>query len=137
MFNIEIEGEYVKIPKSFLIKILQYAFKHCEYVCPAERDPETCIILAYLARLTNLELPCSDEFGNFTEASFRAIIKEIEQRRGKSIEEVLRDIKEQGYKCLQDQIDEMDALFALQVLRAFKKLQKMSKQTTNDSKISS
>ena len=122
MFNIEIEGEYVKIPKSFLVKILQYAFKHCEYVCPAERDPETCIILAYLARLTNLELPCSDEFGNFTEASFRAIIREIERRRGKSIEEVLRDIKEQGYKCLQDQIDEMDAKFALQILKIYKKM---------------
>lgn len=123
MSKIEIEEDYVKIPKDFLIKIIKYAFKHCEYVCPAERDPETCIILSFLAKKLNLKLPCADEFGDFSENTFKNIIKEIEKRRGKKIEEVLKEIKEHGYKCLQDQIDEMDAIFALQIIKAYKKLQ--------------
>lgn len=109
------------LDKEDLVKIIKYAFAHCEYKCPAERDPETCIILAEISKLLGLKLPCYDEFGEFTEDTFRGIIKEIENRRGKSIEEVIQELKEKGPTCLQDQIDEIDATFAIEVIKAFNK----------------
>lgn len=111
----------LSLDREDIIKIIKYAFAHCEYKCPAERDPETCIILAELSKMLGLKLPCYDEFGEFTENTFRSIIKEIENRRGKSIEEVIRELREKGPTCLQDQIDEIDATFALEVIKAFNK----------------
>jgi len=111
----------VVIDKDDLAKILKYAFAHCECKCPAERDPEACIILAELSKLLGLKLPCYDEFGEFTESTFRKIIEEIEVRRGKNIEEVIQELKERGPTCLQDQIDEIDATFAIEVIKAFNK----------------
>jgi len=113
--------EMVALSKEDLVRVLKYAFAHCECKCPAERDPETCVVLAELSKLLGLKLPCQDEFGDFTEESFTELIREIERRRGKSIDEFLSEVREAGPKCLQDQIDEMDATFALEVLRAMRR----------------
>ncbi len=111
----------VALDREDLGKLLKYALAHCECKCPEERDPETCIILAELAKLYGLRIPCLDDFGGFSEKTFTEVIKDIEMRRGKKIEEFMLEIKTSGTKCLQDQIDKMDAEFAMDVLKTYGK----------------
>jgi len=113
----------VALDREDLGKLLKYALAHCECKCPEERDPETCIILAELAKLYGLRIPCLDDFGGFSEKTFTEVIKDIEMRRGKKIEEFMLEIKTSGIKCLQDQIDKMDAEFAMDVLKTYGKRQ--------------
>lgn len=111
----------IALDREDLGKLLKYALAHCECKCPEERDPETCIILAELAKFYGLKIPCLDDFGGFSEKTFADVIKDIEARRGKKIEEFMSEIKIAGIRCLQDQIDKMDAEFAIDVLKTYSK----------------
>ncbi len=111
-----------------LKKIYSYALSHCREVCPEKRDPDTCIIMVEIGKLLNMAPPCVEDYGGFGEKVFKNLIKEIEDRRGKTINEVLEEIRDKGYKSLQDQIDEMDGQFALDVLKAYEKRKKKLKE---------
>ncbi len=102
-----------------LRRLYKYVLTHCNETCPAERDPETCIVVVELGRILGMAPPCVEDYGGFDEETFRRIIKDIETRWGKRIEDVLVEIRERGYRSLQDQIDEMDGSFALGVLQAY------------------
>ena len=111
----------VIINTRFLKKILEYALAYCEYNCPQERDPETCIILVNLRKELNLPPPpCIEDYGGFSQETFEKLIKEIERRRGKNIQEILREFKLKGLKSLQDKIDSIDIEFALKVIKLYK-----------------
>jgi len=102
-------------------KILEYAKAHCEDRCPAERDPETCMELAELCREYGIEgPPCTEEGRGLTRESFESKIREIEERHGKPIEDVMKEYGAGGVKSLDDQIDKMEAEFALAALRVLK-----------------
>ncbi|HDD63738.1 MAG: hypothetical protein DRJ32_00560 [Thermoprotei archaeon] len=113
---------------SDLEKLFRYALAHCEYVCPERRDPETCIIMSILSKKFGIKLPCEEDYGEFKRETFEKLIKEIEIRRGKKIDEVIRELEKNGYKSLQDQIDHNDAIFAVEVLRAYDKRKLLSEE---------
>ncbi len=111
-----------------LKKIYDYALSHCREICPEKRDPYTCIIIVEIGKLLGVSPPCVEDYGGFSEKTFKDLIKEIENRRGKTIEQVLEEIRDKGYKSLQDQIDEMDGRFALDVLKAYEKRRKKEEE---------
>jgi len=120
--------ETVKISIDDLKKLYSYALSHCQEVCPAKRDPSTCIVMVEIGKLLGMKPPCIEDYGGFSVKIFEELIKEIENRRGKDIKEVLEEIRDKGYKSLQDQIDEIDGQFALDILEAYKKRNKDKKE---------
>ncbi|MCD6458324.1 MAG: hypothetical protein J7K82_05680 [Thermoproteales archaeon] len=118
------EGQSVKLSIDDLRKLYTYALSHCKEVCPAKRDPSACIIMAEIGKMLGMAPPCVEDYGGFSVRVFKDLIKEIEERRGKNIVEILEEIKDKGYKSLQDQIDEIDGRFALDVIEAYKKRNK-------------
>lgn len=116
--------EYVLISKDLLRKLLKYALSHCYERCPAERDAETCVLLFDLISEIDPELkpPCIYDYGNFNEKTFKDIIRDIEKRRGKKLEEVIHELKTHGFRNLKDQEDYIDGIFALQVVEVYKKI---------------
>jgi len=113
--------EGVSLDLEDLKRIYRYVLTHCNEACPADRDPETCVVVVELGKALGIVPPCVEDYGGFDEETFRKLIEDIEARWGKKIEEVLGEIKKRGYRSLQDQIDEMDGSFALGVLRAYEK----------------
>jgi len=92
----------------------------CEERCPEGRDPEACVILAECLKALKMSPPpCIVDFGGFDKNTFIKLIEDIERRRGKPIREALEEIRRNGYKSLQDQIDEIDGRFALKVKEVY------------------
>jgi len=111
----------IVLSEEYLKKLLNYALTHCESVCPSKRDPSTCLLLVELRRALNMpDPPCVEDYGGFDEKTFRKIVKDIEKRWGKSIKEVLIELKQKGPKNLQEQIDQIDGEFALNIIKVFK-----------------
>ena len=115
------EKKVISIEIDDLKRIYNYALSHCREVCPEKRDPDTCIVIVEIGKLLGISPPCVEDYGGFSEKTFKELIKEIENRRGKTIDQVLEEIRDKGYRSLQDQIDEMDGQFALDVLKAYEK----------------
>jgi len=100
------------------LKLLyKYALTHCKEMCPADRDPEVCVVMFRLGKMLGNPPPCTDVYGDFSIAIFQRIIKEIEERHGMPIEQFLQSVKSSNVKSLQDMEDEMDGSFALKVIR--------------------
>ncbi|MBC7112606.1 MAG: hypothetical protein H5T34_01060 [Candidatus Methanomethyliales bacterium] len=112
----------MNISEKDLIRIITYARAHCEDRCPADRDPEICLALIEHCRELDLEPPaCVQEMGGFVKSYFLAKIREVEQRKGKPIREVLREYELLGVRTLEDDIDRMEADFALRAIKAIDK----------------
>ncbi|RLE83115.1 MAG: hypothetical protein DRJ52_00355 [Thermoprotei archaeon] len=122
-------SEYVLISKELLEKVIKYALTHCYERCPSERDAETCVLLFELIEKLNLalQLPCIYDYGGFSEKIFRDIIKDIEHRRGKKLNEIIKDFKTEGFRTLKDQEDYIDGVFAMQVVEVYKKIKTSKK----------
>jgi len=100
------------------LKLLyRYALTHCKEMCPADRDPEVCVVMFRLGKMLGNPPPCTDVYGDFSITVFQGIIREIEKRHGMPIEQFLRSVKSSSAKSLQDMEDEMDGSFALKVIR--------------------
>ncbi len=104
-----------------LRKLYRYALVHCEEMCPAVRDPETCFLMFQLGALLGEKPPCADVFGNFTEEVFRRIVSEIEEKYDKPIEEFLREVRSRGPRSLEERSDEIEGSFALAALEVLKR----------------
>ena len=112
----------MNISEKDLVRIIKYARAHCENKCPADRDPEICLALIEYCRELDLEPPaCVQEMGGFVKSYFLAKIREVEQKRGKPIREVLREYELVGVRTLEEDIDRMEADFALRAIKAIDK----------------
>ncbi|OYT63001.1 MAG: hypothetical protein B6U69_00150 [Thermofilum sp. ex4484_15] len=112
----------VVIREEDFIRLLKYALAFCEERCPEGRDPEACYVLAESLKALKLKPPpCIIDFGGFSKTVFIKIIEDIERRRGKPIEEALEEIRKNGYRSLQDQIDEIDGHFALKLKEIYER----------------
>ncbi len=109
----------MNISEKDLKRIVSYARAHCEVKCPADRDPEVCLALVEVCRELDLEPPvCVEETNGFVKSYFLAKIREVEQRRGKPIREVLKDFEVLGVRNFEEDIDRMEAEFALRAIKA-------------------
>ncbi|MDH5811581.1 MAG: hypothetical protein QXO54_03035 [Candidatus Methanomethylicaceae archaeon] len=112
----------MNISEKDLIRIISYARAHCENKCPADRDPEVCLALVEICKELDLEPPeCVQEMGGFVKSYFLAKIREVEQRRGKPIKEVLKEYEVVGVRNFEEHIDRMEADFALRAIKAIDK----------------
>ncbi|MCX8181544.1 MAG: hypothetical protein N3D12_00330 [Candidatus Methanomethyliaceae archaeon] len=112
----------MNISEKDLIRIISYAKAHCENKCPADRDPEVCLALVEICKELELEPPaCVQETGGFVKSYFLAKIREVEQRRGKPIREVLKEYEVLGVRNFEEHIDRMEADFALRAIKAIDK----------------
>jgi len=111
----------VSLSRSDLLKLYKYALTHCHEVCPAQRDPETCVIMFEIGAILGLEPPCAQDYGGLTEESLKKVVGEIESRYGKSLQAFLEETERRGPRNLQEQADAMDGKFALEVLKVLKK----------------
>ncbi|MEM3882397.1 MAG: hypothetical protein QXO23_03340 [Candidatus Methanomethyliaceae archaeon] len=112
----------MNISEKDLIRIISYARAHCENKCPADRDPEVCLALLEICKELDLEPPeCVQEMGGFVKSYFLAKIREVEQRRGKPIKEVLKEYEVVGVRNFEEHIDRMEADFALRAIKAIDK----------------
>lgn len=112
----------MNISEKDLIRIISYARAHCENKCPADRDPEVCLALVEICKELDLEPPeCVQEMGGFVKSYFLAKIREVEQRRGKPIKEVLKEYEIVGVRNFEEHIDRMEADFAIRAIKAIDK----------------
>ncbi|MGC8936809.1 MAG: hypothetical protein ACP5KV_05550 [Candidatus Methanomethylicaceae archaeon] len=112
----------ITISEKDLIRIISYARAHCENNCPANRDPEVCLALVEFCKVLELEPPaCVEETNGFVKSYFLAKIREVEQKRGKPIREVLREYEVSGVRNFEEDIERMEAEFALRAIKAIDK----------------
>ncbi len=108
--------------------ILKYARAHCEDRCPADRDPNICLGLIEICKEAGEPMPnCFEETEGFSRAFFSAKVKDLEKRRGKKVQDLLAELKNNGVRTLEDQIDKMDAEFALSAIKAINDRAKSAK----------
>lgn len=115
--------------------LLRYALAHCNYNCPAERSPETCLLLVRLSEKADFTRPpCVEEMGGFSAEKFREKIRDIEARRRKPIADVLSQFEREGTMTLQDEVDKIEGKFAMEVLDAMDRERKRESKVKEDDK---
>ncbi|GEM_PF-315452 len=128
MQNVYVDKDeyYIVLPISIMEKIVRYALTVCQDRCPSDRDPETCLYLVNLSKILGLgKPPCLDDYGSYSEKSFRRIIKNIEEKYRMKIQEFINSRIRKGPKSLDENIDLMEAQFALGVLNAMSSRRKL------------
>ena len=124
--TLEPTEEYIIIPLRVFEKVMRYAIAFCENMCPANRDPETCIYIVTLAKVVGLGLPpCVYEYGGFNVKVFEEIVKEIERKYRQNIEQFVLNVSRRGPKSLEENIDLYEAKFALGVLKSLRNRKKV------------
>ena len=100
-----------------LKRIYNYALSHCNEVCPQKRDPKACLSMIKIGKIIDIYPPCVKSYGYFKKEALKKLLKEIEIREGRNIEDFIKEMKHRSPKNLQEYEDSIDSEFIYQILK--------------------